>query len=107
MREFSELIKAKRMELGLSMDSVCRIALEKTGYKISKSLLNFLEKGQRVPTYEVAYALAIALGLEIEQTIIAAYDARILSNKEKERRFIRKLVDKRSLKGVDPEIIVR
>lgn len=106
MKEFSQLIRDKREKLGFSMDYVCLAALEREGYKISKSLLNFYENGKRVPTYEAAYVLAKVLELEIKRTLRAAYAARIKFDMEKEKSYVEILVLEKDLKDIQPEEIV-
>ncbi len=100
MKPFSQLIREKRLEKGYSMDKLCRIVQEEEGLKISKSLLNFLEKGQRVPTYEVAYGLAKALGIDVNQAISAAYLARVERDLQGEAESLRGFLVKENVKGI-------
>lgn len=106
VKPFSQLIREKRLEKGFSMDKLCHIVQEKEGPKISKSLLNFLEKGQRVPTYEMAYGLSRILDIDIKQAISAAYMARVERDLTREKKSLEDFLANRKVKGLDPDSIL-
>lgn len=83
------------------MDKLCRIVQEEEGLKMSKSLLNFLEKGQRVPTYELAYGLSLALDIDAMQALSAACMARVERDLKGEKKSLEKLVNNIQAKGID------
>jgi transcriptional regulator with XRE-family HTH domain len=102
MKPFSQLIREKRKEKGYSMDKLCRIVQEEEGLKMSKSLLNFLEKGRRMPTYEVAYAISRALELDTNESISLAYESRRIHSEERELASLEKFLNKKGLKRQTP-----
>ncbi|MEW6554357.1 MAG: helix-turn-helix transcriptional regulator [Actinomycetota bacterium] len=106
MKPFALLIREKRQEKGYSMDKLCRIVQEEEGLKMSKSLLNFLEKGQRVPTYEMAYGLSLALDIDIKQALSAAYIARVERDLKGEKKSLEKLVNNIQTKGIDVDSVL-
>jgi transcriptional regulator with XRE-family HTH domain len=106
MKPFSQLIHEKRLQKGYSMDKLCRIVQEEEGLKISKSLLNFLEKGQRVPTYELAYGLSRALDINTKEAISAAYIARVERDLKGEKKSLEKFLTGKKVGSVRMEAVL-
>lgn len=106
MKPFSQLIREKRQEKGYSMDKLCRIVQEEEGLKMSKSLLNFLEKGQRVPTYELAYGLAQALDIDTKQVISTAYIARVERDLRGEMESLERFLAKKGANEIDARTVI-
>jgi DNA-binding XRE family transcriptional regulator len=78
---------------------------EKVG--VSKTFLIFLENEQKKPTYDIAYALARALDLDVEKTLRAAYKARADFDKKKERKNLVGFILRMELKHLNSEEIMR
>ena len=106
MEAFSELIGNRRKELGLSMRAVSKLLIDKEGINCSKSLVNFLEKGVRVPTYDIAYALSKVLGIEAEVVLEAAYKARIGYDQSREIKKLSEFIAGKGPNKLDPDKII-
>ena len=104
--EFSELLRRNRAEKGLTVRELEKKIAQEQGVKISKTLINFLEKGKRQPTYEVAYALSKALDIDIEESLGIVYRSRCNQNEAREATLLRDLLEKQELKGVSAVRIV-
>ena len=105
MNSFSELIRLKRQEKGYSMRTLSRL-LEEEGVKASRTIINFVEKGIRPPTFELAYGLSKVLDIDIVEALRAAYLARAEHNLGRERDYLDKLIRARKLRGVEVDDIV-
>ena len=105
--EFSALIRKKRSEKGLTVRELEKKIAREQGAKVSKTLINFIEKGKRQPTYEVAYALARALDIDVEQSLSAAYQSRCIHNEAREAVLIKDLLRKRESGTVAIDTILR
>jgi transcriptional regulator with XRE-family HTH domain len=100
MVNFSELIHARREELGLSLRELEK-RLKEQGVQLSKTFLIFLEKDRKKPTFEVAYALARAMDINVERALEAAYRARVDFDKNKNRETLAEFIENNELKGID------
>ena len=75
--------------------SVCFKAL------LGSSRINYLENGRRVPTYEMAYALARALDIDVELALRSASKARSDFNRGREIESLKHLISKCNVLGLD------
>ena len=74
MTKFSDLIRKNRENRSITVRSLERLLKERNdGPSISRSLISYLETGDRLPTYDVAYAIAEALEMDPIDAIEAAY----------------------------------
>jgi len=106
MDSFSELIRLNRQEKGYSMRTLSKLLEEKEGIKASRTVINFVEKGIRPPTFELAYGLSRVLDIEITEALRAAYLARAEHNHGREKEYLTKIIRERKLREVDIEDIV-
>ena len=105
--EFSDLIRKNREKRSLSMRALERLLRERNnGPSISRSLISYLETGDRVPTYDVAYEIAEALEMDPIDAIEAAYISRVKHGQEKEEKYLKDFRDKAGLEW-DPDDIIR
>lgn len=105
--EFAKLIRNKREEKGLTVRALERMLHERSaGPAISRTLISYLETGDRVPTYDVAYAIADVLEIDMINTIRAAYLARLKHGQDRESRYVREFLDRAGLE-LNPDIITR
>jgi len=93
--DFSARLREKRVEKGLTVRELEDKIAREQGVKVSKTLITFLEKGKRQPTYEVAYALAKALDIDIAQSLSAVYKSRCIHNEAREAAVLEDLLRKR------------
>ena len=68
---------------------------------LGSSRINYLENGRRVPTYEMAYALARALDIDVELALRSAFKARSDFNRGREIESLKHLISKRNVTGLD------
>lgn len=105
--KFAELIRKKREEKNLTVRALERMLSERSGgLAISRTLISYLETGDRIPTYDVAYAVAEVLEIDIIDVIRAAYVARSEHSQDKESKYLRGFIEKTGL-GWDPDIIIK
>ena len=107
MGTFSELIKQKRIESGLSVRNLEQRIMETSGEHVSKTLISFLENEKRKPTYEVAIIIAKALGIEIEVALQAAFKARLDLDFQRERKNLEAVIRKTGVVDIDVDSITR
>jgi len=104
--DFPELVIKKRAEKGLTVRELEeKIALEQD-VQVSKTLINFLEKGKRQATYEVAYAIARALDIDVAQALRATYKSRCIHNKAREAALVRDFLKTRESEEVSIDRIL-
>lgn len=106
MENFSELVLRKRQEKGYSMRTLSRLLDEEEGVKASRTIINFVEKGIRPPTFELAYGLSRVLDIDITEALRSAYLARAEHNHGREKDYLTRIIRERKLHGVDIEDIV-
>ena len=106
MADFSDLLRTRREEKGLTVRALERLLSEgDIGHSISRTLISYLETGDRIPTYDVAYAIAEALEIDPVEAIEAAYISRLRHSQEREAKYLKDFVDKASLEW-DPDQII-
>lgn len=91
MDSFQEMAEKARQKSGYSMRTVSKLLLEKEGVRASRTIINYIEKGTRPPTYEIAYGLSVVLGVNPEEMLAAAYVARVEHDKAKEEEGLKKV----------------
>lgn len=106
MEKFSELVFKNRRRKGYSMRTLSRLLEEKEGVKASRTIINFVEKGLRPPTFELAYGLSRVLDIDSVEALRAAYLARLERNQGREKKSLEKLIKKRRIRGVEVEDIM-
>ena len=106
MLKFSELIKTRREEMNLSVRALEKLLKEQEGIDLSKTFVNFIENERKKPTYEVAYALAKVLEIDVEEAIRAAYIARVEFNKERELTSLNRFISDNKLNYLDVDRIM-
>jgi len=92
---FSELIKSARAKKNLSVRDLEKHVFSITGVRVSRTYISFLEIEKRKPTYEVAFALAEALGLEVDLTLASAFQARREHDFNREVEGLKHFTDKK------------
>lgn len=103
---FPELIRKKRAEKGLTVRELeDKIAVEQE-VQVSKTLINFLEKGKRQPTYEAAYALARALDIDVTEALSITYKSRCIHNEAREAALVKDLLKTRESEEVSIDRIL-
>lgn len=106
MTEFSDLVRTKRKERGLTVRDLERLLSKRRGGPtISRTLISYLETGERVPTYYVAYAIAEALELAPIEVIEAAFISRIRHGHEREARYLEDFRDQMGLEWALDDVI--
>jgi transcriptional regulator with XRE-family HTH domain len=105
MNSFSELIRLKRQEKGYSMRTLSRL-LEEEGVKASRTIINFVEKGLRPPTFELAYGLSKVLDIDIVEALRTAYLARAEHNLGREKDYLEKLIREKKIRGIGMDDVV-
>lgn len=106
MVEFSYLLRTKRQEKGLSIRGLERLLTEQAiGNTISRTLIGYLESGDRVPTYDVAYSIAQVLEIDTTQAMVAAYVSRSKHSAKREAKYLEEFTKKKGL-GWDPDHII-
>ena len=108
MEDFSDLIRTRREEKGLTVRALEQL-LSESGirHSISRTLISYLETGDRIPTYYVAYAIAEALEINPVEAIEAAYISRLRHSQEREAKYLEDFVDKASLEWDPVQIILK
>lgn len=106
MEKFSELVFRKRQEKGYSMRTLSRLLEEKEGVKASRTIINFVEKGIRPPTFELAYGLSRILDIDIKKALRAACIARVEHNLGRERDYLDKLIQEKKIQEVSVDDFV-
>lgn len=100
MENFSNLVFKKRQEKGYSMRTVSRLLEEKEGVKASRTIINFVEKGTRPPTFDLAYGLSKVLDIDVTEALKAAYAARAEHNLGREKDYLEKMIREKKIPGV-------
>lgn len=106
MKTFSELIRERRIEQGLTVRSLEARLKHVDGTNVSRSLISLLENGKRLPTYEVAYQLAQALEIDPSEILAATFKSRVGGAREKEVERLGLLVRQKRLSDVDLSKII-
>jgi transcriptional regulator with XRE-family HTH domain len=107
MKEFSDLLREKREEKGLTVRALERLLSERSrDSSISRTLISYLETRDRVPTYEVAYAIAEALEIDPIEAIEAACISRLKHGNEKEAKSLKDFQDKMGLEWESVDIML-
>lgn len=68
--------------------------------KVTYSFLGAVEKGRRVPSYDLAYSLGKILGIDAERSLKAAYKSRIESDINRENGYIKETINSRNIQGL-------
>lgn len=97
MDSFQDMVKKARLKSGYSMRTVSKMLLEKEGVKASRTIINYLEKGTRPPTYEIAYGLSVIYEVNPEEMMAAAHLARVEHDKTREIENLKKAAAKKQV----------
>lgn len=107
MAEFSELVKRKRLEKGLSIRALENLTEQEYGHRVSRAIIGFMEMGTTVPTYEIALVLSGALGINTSTALRLAYRSRLEHFKKREQKYLREAVVGTSEGELDTDKIAR
>ena len=100
METFSSLFEKSRRETSWSLRKLQNELAKSHGVKVSYSYLGAIEKGRRVPSYDLACSLAMVLGIDIKQALRATYKSRMKTNQRREREYIEKTITKWRLSSI-------
>ena len=103
---FSELIREARIEKGLTIRDLEAEMREHGGLTLSRTLISFLETERRKPTYEVAYALAEVLEIDVNSALSAAFQTRRRFDISREKKDLEDLVSTMNLESVNIKTIM-
>lgn len=106
METFAELIVNRRQELGLSVRELAKLLNEK-GYSVSFPFINFIETERKKPSYNLAYALADVLDIDLREALTKAYRARMEHDRQLERDYIDKLIEDKAITGIAADEIIK
>lgn len=79
--------------------------VEAQGVRVSYSFLGAIEKGRRVPSYDLACALALVLSIDPKKALKAAHTSRIENDKRREAEYIDNTIRKWGLSGLSTDEI--
>ena len=97
METFASLFARSRSGTSWSLRKLQGELTARHGINASYSYLGSLEKGRRVPSYDLATALAMILGINVKRALKAAYSSRLESDKRREENYIERTIRKRGL----------
>ena len=103
METFSSLFGKSRCGTSWSLRKLQNELAESYGIKVSYSFLGAIEKGRRVPSYDLACALALILGIGTKQALKAAHHSRMEKDKRRESEYIENTIRKWGLKGLSTD----
>jgi len=106
VKEFGDLVRERRHEMGLSLQQLKIQLLEQKDLRVSRTFLNFLETGKKKPPYDLAIALASVLGINVKEALRAAYSARAKYDRDRERGYLQRALEDNKLSNVKLEEIV-
>ena len=104
---FSILIHEARLQKGLTIRDLEAAMKEDGGLAQSRTLISFIETEKRKPTYEVAYALAMFLNIDVNKALAAAFQARRRFDFSRERQYLEDFVSNLNLSSVDMTMVLR
>lgn len=103
METFSSLFEKSRCGTSWSLRKLQHELAEAYGIKVSYSFLGAIEKGRRVPSYDLACALAMVLGIDIKKALKAAHVSRIENDERRESEYIEMTIKKWGLSGLSTD----
>lgn len=89
---FHTLIRDKRAELGLSVLDVSKRTRESGLRPVSKQMISFLERGDRLPGYETGLSVAEALGIDANTALTVLFRTRVSYELASERQEIARIL---------------
>ena len=107
MKDFYELVRDKRSELGLSVRDIERATRESPGSDVSRTMVSFMERGTRKPSYETALAITEALDIDLKTGLLHIFQTRLCYELANEKKQIKRILEDAGQMGrIDFEEII-
>ena len=94
MELFSTLLESARREKEWSLRRLQRELVEAHDRKVSYSFLGAIEKGRRVPSYDLACTLASVFEIEVRRALHATFNSRMQQDQQREVKNIEETIKK-------------
>jgi transcriptional regulator with XRE-family HTH domain len=106
MESFASLFEKSRRGTSWSFRKLQAELAQVHGIKVSYSFLGAIEKGRRVPSYDLACALAMVLGIDIKKALKAAHVSRMEKDRRRESEYIENAIRKWGLSELSTEEVI-
>ena len=102
METFSYIFENARRGTSWSLRKLQRELSDVHDIKVSYSFLGAIEKGRRVPSYDLACALAKILEIDIKEVLRATYCSRIQNDRNRESLYLENAIRKWGISDLSP-----
>lgn len=106
MELFSTLLESARREKEWSLRRLQRELAEAHDKKVSYSFLGAIEKGRRVPSYDLACTLASVFRIEVQRALHAAFNSRMQQDQRSEVRKIEEAIKKWRIANLSSDEVI-
>ena len=106
MELFSTLLESARREKEWSLRRLQRELAETHDRKVSYSFLGAVEKGRRVPSYDLACTLASVFGIEVRRALHATFNSRTQQDQRREAEYIEETIMKWQIADLSSDEVI-